>query len=74
MIENLLKDRARAMRREPTEADGGQHANSAYDAERGVWLGSRGSAVLRFWNDEVLRNSRDVQHTIATRLGLEWLA
>ena len=116
MVENLLKDRARAMRAEPTEAerrlwrllrdrrfngfkfrrqeqlgpyivdfvcfekklvveaDGGQHADSAYDAKRDAWLTSRGFTVLRFWNDEVLRNPRAVQHAIATRLTLEWLA
>jgi very-short-patch-repair endonuclease len=115
MIENLLKDRARMMRAEPTEAerrlwrllcdrrfngfkfrrqeqlgsyivdfvcfekkliieaDGGQHADNTYDAKRDAWLTSRGFTVLRFWNDEVLRNPRGVQHAIATGLGLEWL-
>ncbi|MFL5145438.1 MAG: endonuclease domain-containing protein [Microvirga sp.] len=116
MVENLLKDRARQMRREPTEAerrmwrllrdrrlggfkfrrqeqlgryivdfvcferklivelDGSQHAESAYDAERDAWLRSRDFVVLRFWNNEVFDHPAGVQHTVAARLGLEWLA
>jgi very-short-patch-repair endonuclease len=96
MVENLLSDRAREMRRDPTDAekrlwrllrdrrlgqikfrrqeqlgryvvdfvcfeqkliielDGGQHAESAYDAQRDAWLASCGFTVLRFWNNEVL--------------------
>jgi very-short-patch-repair endonuclease len=116
MVENLLKDRARHMRRDPTEAekrmwrllrhrrlgsfkfrrqeqlgryivdfvcferklivelDGSQHAENSYDAERDAWRASRGFCVLRFWNSEVLGNPIGVQHAIATRLGLRWLA
>jgi very-short-patch-repair endonuclease len=116
MPEDLLKDRVRGMRREPTEAekrmwrllrdrrlggfkfrpqerlgryivdfvsfehrlvielDGGQHADSSYDAERDAWLSSHGFTVLRFWNNEVLTNPAGVQHAVAERLGLQWLA
>jgi very-short-patch-repair endonuclease len=116
MPEDLLRDRARGMRREPTEAekrmwrllrdrrlgsfkfrrqerlgryivdfvcfergliveiDGGQHADSAYDAERDAWLSSRGFTVVRFWNNEVLTNPVGVQHALAERFGLKWLA
>ncbi|MDO4249264.1 MAG: endonuclease domain-containing protein [Neisseria sp.] len=43
------------------EADGGQHAEQAgYDAERTVYLNSLGFTVLRFWNDEILRQTEDV--------------
>jgi len=115
MPENLLQERARQMRREPTEAekrlwrllrdrqlgafkfrrqeplgryivefvcferklivevDGGQHADSAYDALRDAWLRSKGFEVLRFWNDEVLSNPSGVQFMIAAKLGLPWL-
>jgi very-short-patch-repair endonuclease len=116
MAENLLKERARGMRREPTEAekrlwrllrdrrlgkfkfrrqetlgryivdfvclerklivelDGSQHAESAYDAQRDAWLTAHGFTVLRFWNNEVMTNPPGVQHALATRLGLKWLA
>ena len=39
------------------ELDGSQHLDEAhYDAERTRWLNERGFTVLRFWNDEVLKN------------------
>jgi very-short-patch-repair endonuclease len=56
------------------EIDGSQHAESTYDETRDAWLMSRGFTVLRFWNSEVLTNPAGVQHAIATRLGLTWLA
>lgn len=36
------------------ELDGGQHLESAYDAERDVWLAGQGIRVMRFWNHDVL--------------------
>jgi very-short-patch-repair endonuclease len=43
------------------EVDGGQHADrSAQDAARTEWLVHRGFRVLRFWNDEVLRDTQQV--------------
>ncbi len=41
------------------ECDGGQHADSAYDADRDAWLRAQGFIVLRFWNNEV-ENDEDV--------------
>ena len=39
------------------EVDGGQHLDAQeYDAGRTVFLRSQGFRVLRFWNDEVLRD------------------
>ncbi len=38
------------------EADGGQHNGNADDIVRDAWLRSRGFTVLRFWNNEILRN------------------
>ncbi|MGE3258232.1 MAG: endonuclease domain-containing protein [Geobacter sp.] len=39
------------------EADGGQHAvEKEKDLERTAWLASQGFAVLRFWNNDVLKN------------------
>lgn len=46
------------------ELDGGQHADSKVDAARTAWLTSRGCKVLRFWNNDVLRNLPGVLDTI----------
>ena len=46
------------------EIDGGQHGGSASDATRTAFLRSRGFRVLRFWNDEVLRELDSVCDTI----------
>ena len=50
------------------EADGGQHAESAYDARRTAWLESRGWRVIRFWNNDVLTNPTGVQETVLSAL------
>ena len=43
------------------EADGGQHAEQAeYDQARSLYLNGLGFTVLRFWNDEVLRQTDEV--------------
>jgi very-short-patch-repair endonuclease len=42
------------------EADGGQHADSAHDAERDAWLSAQGFRILRFWNSEILANAEGV--------------
>ena len=49
------------------EIDGGQHASdgAAYDAKRDAWLRGRGFRVLRFWNNDVLKNLRGVLEHIA---------
>jgi len=47
------------------EVDGGQHAGSkSEDIERDKWLRGQGFKVLRFWNNEVLKNIAGVCHTI----------
>jgi very-short-patch-repair endonuclease len=50
------------------EVDGGQHADSERDAIRDKWLAAHNYRVLRFWNNEVLRNLSGVLETIATAL------
>ncbi|MER8706892.1 endonuclease domain-containing protein [Mesorhizobium sp. M1088] len=46
------------------EIDGSQHADSGYDRERNAELKARGFRVLRFWNDDVLRDLNAVCDTI----------
>lgn len=51
------------------EVDGGQHGErAAYDSERTAWLESRGFRVLRFWNNEVLRDVETVLDLIVEAL------
>jgi very-short-patch-repair endonuclease len=43
------------------ELDGGQHAEQeAADTKRMQWLEQEGYRVIRFWNDDVLKNSGGV--------------
>ena len=47
------------------EVDGGQHAiEKEKDEERDNWLKREGFKVLRFWNNEVLTNSKGVLDVI----------
>ncbi len=53
------------------EIDGGQHAEAtqgAADRHRTEWLEKRGYQVLRFWNNEVLKNMDGVQIQIEIAL------
>lgn len=51
------------------EADGGQHAKRIdYDVNRTAWLESQGFVVLRFWNDDILRDTSTVLEAILRRL------
>ncbi|MES1945022.1 DNA methyltransferase [Salinisphaera sp. PC39] len=52
------------------ELDGGQHAEQtrAYDAARTAALESHGFRVIRFWNDEVLRETEAVLACIREHL------
>ena len=45
------------------EADGGQHRDEL-DAERTAYLDGLGWKALRFWNSDVLQNTRGVLETI----------
>ncbi len=46
------------------EVDGSQHADSEADRLRTRWLEDQGFRVLRFWNNEVLKNTSGVLDTI----------
>jgi very-short-patch-repair endonuclease len=52
------------------ELDGGQHVEQeTYDLMRTMYLQSRGYRVLRFWNDDVLKNIDRVVGVILDDLG-----
>jgi very-short-patch-repair endonuclease len=54
------------------ELDGGQHANqAAYDAERTTFLEQEGYRVLRFWNNQVERDTNGVVTAILQAMRLE---
>jgi very-short-patch-repair endonuclease len=51
------------------EVDGGQHADQrAQDAERDAWLRRQGFDVLRFWNNDVVRDLDAVLSVILEKL------
>ena len=51
------------------EVDGGQHAESASDARRDAHFRQNGFTVLRFWNDDVIRNIDGVCREILSAAG-----
>src|SRR5271169_3983788 len=53
------------------EIDGGQHATSERDAVRDQWLRDHHYRVLRYWNNDVMRNIEGVSETIADALHAE---
>ena len=60
-------------RRLVIEVDGGQHADSLSDQRRDRWFAANGYRVLRFWNNEVLKNLDGVMTLLADTLGVkEW--
>ncbi len=51
------------------ELDGGQHVEQArYDSRRSAYLEEQGFRVLRFWNDDVLKQTGDVLASILDAL------
>jgi primosomal protein N' (replication factor Y) len=50
------------------EADGGQHADSAWDVVRTRYLERGGWRVIRFWNNDILGNTEGVLLTIMAAL------
>lgn len=50
------------------EVDGGQHLNRSKDQERTLELEKQGYQVLRFWNDDVLKNLDGVLQVIVENL------
>ena len=51
------------------EADGGQHLEQiAFDDRRTAFLSARGFEVLRYWNDDILRDTERVLEDILYHL------
>ena len=50
------------------EADGGQHAESAYDARRDAWLAAQGWQVIRVWNNDIITNEEGVLTAVLAAL------
>ncbi|MGL5164962.1 MAG: endonuclease domain-containing protein [Afipia sp.] len=50
------------------EVDGGQHGESAADATRTDYLEGLGYRVLRFWNNDVLKNVEGVAEVISAAI------
>jgi very-short-patch-repair endonuclease len=67
-IVDYIVDFASHERRLIIEVDGGQHADNAMDAERDPRLVAAGYRVLRFWNNDVLRNPDGVLEAILAEL------
>ena len=55
-------------RRLIVEVDGGQHADSQRDVIRDDWLRSHNYRVVRYWNNDVLRNIEGVLENLAAVL------
>jgi very-short-patch-repair endonuclease len=53
------------------EVDGGQHADSVQDQFRDHWFAANRFRVLRFWNNEVLKNLEGVMTVLAEALGVK---
>jgi very-short-patch-repair endonuclease len=51
------------------EADGGQHADRGQDRVRDAFLAERGLRVLRFWNDDILKDTESVLEAIRLAVG-----
>jgi len=46
------------------EVDGGEHFESDRDEIRDEWVQNQGYKVLRFWNNDVLKNTDGVIHML----------
>jgi very-short-patch-repair endonuclease len=50
------------------EIDGGQHCDSVADVKRTEYIERKGYKVIRFWNDEILRNIEGVLTSLSLTL------
>ena len=68
VIDPYIADFVCLERRLIIEADGSQHAESEADARRDAFLRREGFSVLRFWNNDVLKNPAGVFDAIHAAL------
>jgi very-short-patch-repair endonuclease len=55
------------------EIDGGEHFESVRDRIRDKWFQKHGYNVLRFWNNDVLKNTDDVIQAIINGFTLPFI-
>ena len=64
-IDNYIVDFCAPRAKLIIEVDGSQHLDQQdYDTERTEFLKAKGYRVLRFWNNDILKNIEDVMATI----------
>jgi very-short-patch-repair endonuclease len=63
-IGNYIADFVCHDKRLIVEVDGGQHAENARDTERDRWFSGAGYRVLRYWNNDVLKNPNGALESI----------
>jgi very-short-patch-repair endonuclease len=69
-IDNYIVDFVCFERRLFIEVDGGHHSEKPVrDAKRDEWLKRQGFTILRFWNNEVLKEIEAVKEKILSTLG-----
>jgi very-short-patch-repair endonuclease len=51
------------------EVDGGQHADNLGDEKRDAWLSSEGYRILRYWNNQILKETESVLKDILQNIG-----
>ncbi|MGI9250605.1 MAG: DUF559 domain-containing protein [Pseudohongiellaceae bacterium] len=69
-IGNYIVDFACMPQKLIVELDGGQHAEQeARDKKRDAWLHKQGYRILRFWNNDVIKNCYGVLESIYLALG-----
>jgi very-short-patch-repair endonuclease len=63
-IGNYIVDFACLERKLVIELDGGQHMGDKQDKKRDQWLVNEGFKVIRYWNDQVLKETEAVVEDI----------
>jgi 2-isopropylmalate synthase len=66
----FIADFASVEHRIVVELDGGQHAESTYDRRRDHFLRADGWRVVRFWNNDVMKNRDGVLQNLQQAIAL----
>jgi len=72
-LENYVVDFICCEKKLIVELDGGQHFENDKDVQRDNFLKARGYKVLRFWNNEVMRNIEGVLEVIRENITLPFI-